>query len=308
MFDKRVIVEEEFMKEAKKIQCRNVSDFVKTLQVLQLNNKDSFFRGQSNVAFNLKPSVLRDPIRTKYEDEIYLKVLSECSSEFESGMSHITILSKMQHYGVPTRLLDITTNALVALYFACDDTRNKEENGVVYIFSTDVISKKSFDSDVISILASIPRFTEEEKKCLKKEALKYNKEYESQQSRDFRNEVIQKFNSIDIVRRLLHEVKNEKPAFENIIKPGDLLENYFLIPKKDNPRIIRQSGAFIIVGLKNAIDPDKVKISKIRVPAACKETILEELEGLGISKITLHPELYKMAEYMNESLRKKDIF
>ena len=104
-----------------------------------------------------------------------------------------------------------------------------------------------------------------------------------------------------LVKRLLHEVKSEKPAFENIINPLHLLRNYFIIPKKDNPRIIRQSGAFIMVGLQNTIDPERVKIRKIIIPCAYKHKILKELESLGISKITLHPELYKMAEYITES-------
>lgn len=101
-----------------KILCKNVSEFVNALGVLQLHKKNVFYRGQSNYRYKLKPSVLRDKIRTSCEDKIYLKVLSECSNEFCGDMTHITILSKMQHYGVPTRLLDITSNALVALYFA----------------------------------------------------------------------------------------------------------------------------------------------------------------------------------------------
>lgn len=120
--------------------------------------------------------------------------------------------------------------------------------------------------------------------------------------------LLSQFNSNDIVRRLLHEVKNEKPAFENIINPNDLLNNYFLLPQKDNPRIIRQSGAFIIVGLKNTIDPSKVKITKIEIPSVYKPKILKELEGLGISKVTLHPELYKMAEYIGECLGRNELF
>lgn len=40
---------------------------------------------------------------------------------FQGLSSNFEILSKMQHYGLPTRLLDFTVNPLVSLYFACAD-------------------------------------------------------------------------------------------------------------------------------------------------------------------------------------------
>lgn len=274
------------------IEIRNIEEFIRELPpLIQKSRGGIFYRGQSDIEYKLVPSVFRGRVKGN-EQKIYLKVLAECSNEFDRNMRHIDIISKMQHYGVPTRLLDVTTNALVALYFACDDRNNRNTDGCVYIFTPQNNEIKQFDSDTVSILSSLPRFNEDDKNFLLKEA----KDYSGCNNID---SDIEGFNNEDTVKRLLHEVKKENPAFENIINPKHLLQNYFIIPKKDNPRIIRQSGAFIIYGLEEK----EIKFNKrIKIPSNSKETILRQLKCFGISKATLHPELYKFAEYVNDCI------
>lgn len=51
--------------------------------------------------------------------------------EFQGMNSILDKLVEMQHYNLPTRLLDVSSNALVALLFACQDF---ESDGEVIIF------------------------------------------------------------------------------------------------------------------------------------------------------------------------------
>lgn len=60
------------------------------------------------------------------------EVIHNNTKEFE--MSRFDILAKLQHFGFPTRLLDVSSNPLVALYFACSDKNEMENDGAVYIF------------------------------------------------------------------------------------------------------------------------------------------------------------------------------
>ena len=57
------------------------------------------------------------------------------------------------------------------------------------------------------------------------------------------------FNEYEQIRYLLHEIKYEKPRFMNVIAPDDLERVFCVLPKLNNPRILRQSGAFFIFGI-----------------------------------------------------------
>lgn len=284
------------------LQLNKVTNFETYLEQLpRLDEKmegNVFYRGQSKIYYKLTPSVFRDGFKQK-EHEVYTQIMIECSHEFEECKFHNEILSKMQHYGVPTRLLDVTTNALVALYFACEN--NWDEDGAVYVIKADKSKIKQYDSDAITILSSLPRFNYEEKE----EILQLAKTAYSKYQRNLNYETIKNFNKEPIIKRLLHEIKKEKPAFENVINPEDILSNYFLLPRKTNARIIRQSGAFIIFGLRDEemTQDNNMEFNKLIISKDSKRFIIDQLKNFGISKATLHPELYKVAEYIKEKYR-----
>jgi hypothetical protein len=47
-----------------------------------------------------------------------------------------------QHYGMPTRLLDWTTNPLVALYFSCADPKHRAVDGKVFMLAAHKLPKR----------------------------------------------------------------------------------------------------------------------------------------------------------------------
>jgi len=100
-----------------------------------------FYRGQSNYNFKLIPSLSHNLVGFEgddnanyilYEKEIIERAKLEYPDIFSDNNS-IDELALMQHYGLPTRLMDVTENPLVALYFAC--TKDMDYPGEVFIFN-----------------------------------------------------------------------------------------------------------------------------------------------------------------------------
>ena len=79
----------------------------------------TFYRGQADSAWHLSPKLYREGLFKK--ENVLLSELTRLSPDSFAGMNHFDSLVKMQHYGLPTRLLDMTQNPLIALYFACVD-------------------------------------------------------------------------------------------------------------------------------------------------------------------------------------------
>jgi len=104
--------------------------------VIELANRSSrfWYRGQSKTFDELQPRVFRPEYSCFQEIDIYnqFKVAAPAfySSCPEPG-DNISWLFLMQHYGLPTRLLDWTRSVLVALMFCVKD--NLESDGGLWV-------------------------------------------------------------------------------------------------------------------------------------------------------------------------------
>ena len=128
------------------ITLSGIEEFVQT--VCQLNNsinspqqlwaQELLFRGQSNKAYELLPGIARGRHSscqcTIFNDERNLIEMAKFKMPdvFRNDQTPLELLALLQHHGVPTRLLDVTENALVALYFACCSNPNTDGEVIVF--------------------------------------------------------------------------------------------------------------------------------------------------------------------------------
>ena len=282
--------------DAAKVEVNFISSINQYVDFLgQIREKDSklFFRGHSKVSYDLKPSLFRKEEWLSNEKKMYLELMAKCPYEFERLESHIEKLAEMQHYGLPTRLLDVTQNPLVALYFACESQYSYY--GEIIIFSQKLNSIKYFQSDTVAMLASLPLFTEDEQM-----QFYYSSVNKSSDANDFN----------DKLERLVHEVRMERPGFKSEIRTEDLRDAVVCIPARKNRRIDNQEGAFIVCGLLEEIYGDKKynTLSNMRLKLDNERTticiidkkieLLNELESLGINKAKIYPEIDDVADYI----------
>ena len=121
------------------------------------SGKTRFFRGHADESWELLPGIYRkdQEYLLENEDKIIRDALTYCPNDFLPSDTHFEKLVKLQHYGYNTRLLDLTTNALVALFFVIRYDKHDTKNGELVILDIPNSEIKYSDSDTVSILSAI---------------------------------------------------------------------------------------------------------------------------------------------------------
>ncbi len=265
---------------------KSISEFDAFISHHSVNETQQlFYRGHSDANYILAPSIMRNNKWFNNESAMYNDIIINCPESFSKCNTHLEKLVEMQHYGLPTRLLDITRNPLVALYFACES--NYDNYGEVVLIAAEKKDIKYPQSDSVSVLSSLPLFSRKNQEHIRDCALSSENNYE--------------FNKK--IPRLHHEIRLEKPAFLPEIIKEEIIDSFIVYAIKNNNRIVKQDGAFIICGLienSDILNKYRLKEDEKRVVLLInnKEQILESLDNLSINKAALFPEIECVTEYI----------
>ncbi len=190
------------------IEIKNLSDYVAKISELKTDKKTPiFYRGQTNANFLQIPSAMRS--HENFEEQKINMFMQKFPNEFKNFSTNVDRLCLMQHFGLYTRLLDVTENPFAALYFACQPM--KKFGGQ----ERDFDNIKYSNSRTASIIATT--------------AFQKNEFNFAVLENDYRNDT------------------RQIATLANFIEFKDVVSRSVIVRvKQDNPRIINQQGAFIL--------------------------------------------------------------
>lgn len=261
------------------------------LDIMGKADSGNLFRGQAHSYWSLNSSMTRELKYLDNERKLYYDILSLKPDAFKNDNTVYERLITMQHFGMPTRLLDITRNPLVAIFFACDGIEFLKYDGTIFTFNPDTNDFLNFEDKRLKCLTQIVENQDKDLICINCDT---NFDCKFITNDDLNEEV----NSCHFKNRL---------NIKTIKQPDFFYKNWFVQGVAKNQRINNQSGDFIFVGLADSCSslPNLPQITII-IDSDSKKVLLEQLENLNIHGGAVYPDITHMSEYIrNKFLKSK---
>lgn len=299
------------------MRCRTVDDIAReTLRIIEEETAscpearaEFFFRGESK---NHDSDYDSEPLGTafqsyldrkglgEYERDLYQEAMRLNVASFEEDRTMVERVARMQHYGLPTRFCDMSTNVLLSAHFACGggaktaEGRDNGRDGFIRVMKVRGDRIKSFTSDIIIAISHLPLVSAENIKPSKDNGLGY----------------------------LTYEVHNNRPGFYGESEEKEIGEQlreeiqyvWAFKPMMNSRRIRRQGGLFLAFGCgdgKKSLEPTFSpfdydnksapsygikQVGYIRIAAESKKDIRKQLRYFGMEAESVYPELSNVCE------------
>ncbi len=237
-----------------------------------------YYRGQSDSGWGITASIFRKsevPIKEKDLIKEAKKRLWFDLRKFETNLDKLVFL---QHYGMATRLLDITFNPLVALYFACSQ---RDKDGTVFRGGRTKLEDNKTAEHTANYLFDY---------CEK------GQNY-----------------GIDSFRMFLekNDIKEDFPYYTSpvIVRPS--LSNTRIIHQSGafilSPLFQKKEGTDYSNLFCDSIDDRQMFSQKCIIPSKCKDAIRKELNQLNINEGTIFADTSSIIKtIMQEHIWKQD--
>ena len=263
-------------------RIEHVSDWIKHVERINshfLRNQQFYFRGESKLEYKLLPSLYRKTKGLEGE-KLYLsrssetKIIREFMTEAAAFVNSISVddtftwIEYAQHFGVPTRLMDWTSNPLIALYFAC--ASNQSVDGRVYILN----------SLGYRLLTNLDNRNGLEDKIIKEEAIKMI----CGDKKTFPFPSLFKPYYLD--RRMLVQSSQFM-----VWGYKDLPLDSIIKELEENDKIREITKYMAIDGVEIQKVEDIEILSEVQIEGKNKATIQRELDRIGINQATVFPGL-----------------
>lgn len=295
----------------------SIAEYLECLKELSVNGVDGYSDGEFRLYYRGEPqdygATAGQPgiARGKWlegdnESDLFRECERRLSHEFSNCKSTFEKLVLMQHYFIPTRLLDVSLDPLIGLFFSLfNDPKSKRKDEecepVILVYEVPKKSIRNYHSDVVSVISNIAVY-----------------HYDDLDIRGLSNSSDEwerkKFNENDSIKHLIHEIRAEKSYFTPWIKKDNMESIFCVHPLLDNPRIRSQQGAFLLFGMDGdkhhlatleSSKADKIRVAKIHIPQSAKLRLREELNLLGRTIDTVYPDWDGVSDYFARFYGKK---